>query len=230
MQKNILDKRLSAAADFVPTGGVLADIGSDHALLPISLVLHGKIKAGIASDINEGPVLAARKNINAYGVSDRVVAQRADGLFGVEKFSPDCITILGMGGELIVRIIDDAPWVKDSGIRLILQPMTHSEIVSRYLCEHGFNIIDDRIIRESERDDRIYRIMVAQFDAEVRMLSDAEHLVGVKNLLSPDGPTEAYIKRLINMFNKKKQGKMSGGHDSTQEDKIIQQLQSYIKD
>ena len=230
MQKNILDKRLSTAADFVPSGAVLADIGSDHALLPISLALNGKIKAGLASDINEGPVLAARKNICAYGVGDIVTAQRADGLYGVEKFSPDCITILGMGGELIVRIIDNAPWVKDSSIRLILQPMTHAEMLSRYLCDRGFNIVDDRIIRESERDDRIYRIMVAHFDAQARSLSDAEHFVGTKNLERLDEPTAAYIKRIINMFNTKKQGKMSGGHDCTYEDGIIRQLQSYIKD
>ena len=228
MQKYILDKRLLAAASFVPQGAILADIGSDHAYLPIYLAQAGKIQRALASDINDGPVEAARKNIISYGACDKVIAQKADGLDGVENFCPDCITILGMGGELIVRIIDRAPWVRNKKIRLILQPMTHGEILSRYLCEQGFEIVDETIVCDGERDDRIYRILVAEFDGQKRELTDAEHYVGRLNLTrQPDG-AQTYIKRLIYMLETKRQGRLLGGLDCTCEDRLIEQLEKYI--
>ena len=228
MQKYILDRRLLAAASFVPQGATLADIGSDHAYLPIHLVQTGRVQSALASDINLGPVEAARKNIISYGVCDKVVAQKSDGLDGVESFSPDCITILGMGGELIVRIIDRAPWVRNKRIRLILQPMTHGEILSRYLCEQGFEIVDETIICDGERDDRIYRIIVAEFDGAKRELTDAEHYIGRLNLKrKPDG-AETYIKRLLYMLETRRQGRLLGGLDCSGEDKLIAELTKYI--
>lgn len=229
MQKNILDRRLSAAAGFVPKGATVADIGSDHAYLPIQLALWGRVERALASDVNQGPVEAARRNIIAHGVSDRVIAQRADGLDGVESFSPDCITILGMGGELIVRIIDRAPWVRDEGIRLILQPMTHSEILSGYLCESGFEIVDETIVCDGERSDRIYRILVAQYTGKIQVLTEAEHYIGRLNLSRrPDG-IDLYLKRLLCVIESRRQGRIAGGLDCTHEDELIRQLEQYLK-
>ncbi len=228
MQKYILDKRLLTAASFVPQGAILADIGSDHAYLPIHLAQAGKILRALASDINTGPVEAARKNIISYGVGDKVTAQKADGLDGVDDFSPDCITILGMGGELIVKIIDRAPWVRNKKIRLILQPMTHGEILSRYLCEQGFEIVDETIICDGERDDRIYRILVAEFDGVRRELTEAEHYVGRLNLARKPDCTQTYIKRLVYMLETKRQGRLLGGLDCTHEDRLIEELGKYL--
>ncbi len=212
----------------MPDGAILADIGSDHAYLPIHLLQIGRVQSALASDINDGPVDAARKNIQSYGVGDKVIAQKADGLDGVESYSPDCITVLGMGGELIVRIIDRAPWVRNKKIRLILQPMTHGEILSRYLCEQGFEIVEETIARDGERDDRIYRIIVAEFDGVKRELSDAEHYVGRLNLRRrPDG-TETYIKRLLSMLQTRRQGRLSGGLDCSAEDRLIEELEKHI--
>ncbi len=228
MQKYILDKRLLAAASFVPQGAILADIGSDHAYLPIHLVQAEKIQRALASDINLGPVEAARKNIIAYGVGGKIIAQKADGLDGVESFSPDCITILGMGGELIVRIIDRAPWVRNKKIRLILQPMTHGETLSRYLCEQGFEIVDETIVCDGERDDRIYRIIVAEFDGVKRELTDVEHYIGRLNLERMPGGTRPYIKRLLYMLETRRQGRLLGGLDCSAEDKLIAEFTKYI--
>lgn len=228
MQKYILDKRLLAAASFVPQGAVLADIGSDHAYLPIYLAQAGKIQRALASDINAGPVEAARKNIISYGVGNKVTAQKSDGLDGVESFAPDCITILGMGGELIVRIIDRVPWVRNKKIRLILQPMTHGEILSRYLCEQGFEIVDETIVCDGERDDRIYRILVAEFDGLKRELTDAEHYVGRLNLARQPEGTQSYIKRFIYMLETKRQGRLLGGLDCSAEEKLIEELEKHL--
>ena len=159
----ILDTRLRAAAEMVPRGARLADIGSDHAYLPIALCLEGKIEYALASDINEGPVASARANIAKNGLASKIEAIRADGLDDARDFAPDCITVLGMGGELIVTILDRAEWVRDERITLVLQPMTHAEILSEYLAANGFAVSDERIVSVGERDDRIYRLIKASY-------------------------------------------------------------------
>ena len=225
----ILDIRLRAAADMVPKGARLADIGSDHAYLPIALCLENKIEYALASDINEGPVQAAVANIHKNGLGDRIAAVRADGLDKTREFSPDCITVLGMGGELIVSIIDKAEWVKDEKITLVLQPMTHPEILAKYLAESGFDVTDEIIVRDGGRDDRIYRIICAKFDGKVRKLSEGEALVGRKNIDRGDEITAAYIKKNIRILETRIAGKTSVGADAESEKALVCELGSFLE-
>ena len=225
----ILDIRLRTAADMVPSGARLADIGSDHAYLPIALCLENKIECALASDINEGPVRAAVANIHKNGLDDRIVAVRADGLDKTRDFAPNCITVLGMGGELIVSILDKADWVKDDGITLVLQPMTHPEILAKYLAEEGFDFIDEKIVRDGTRDDRIYRIICAKFDGKRRELTEAEALVGKINLASGDEAARAYIERIIRVFSVRIAGKRGAGADASVEESIVDELKSYLE-
>ena len=225
----ILDTRLRTAADMVPKGARLADIGSDHAYLPIALCLENTIECALASDINEGPVAAAVANIHKNGLSDRIVAVRADGLDKTRDFSPNCITVLGMGGELIVSILDKADWVKDEGITLVLQPMTHPEILAKYLAENGFEIIDEKIVRDGGRDDRIYRIISAKFDGIKRSLSDGEALVGRINIDRGDEITAAYIKKNIRILDVRIMGKSGAGADAESEKALVAELSSFLK-
>ena len=225
----VLDIRLRTAADMVPKGARLADIGSDHAYLPIALCLENKIECALASDINEGPVRAAVANIHKNGLSDRIVAVRADGLDKTRDFAPNCITVLGMGGELIVSILDKADWVKDDGITLVLQPMTHPEILAKYLAEEGFDFIDEKIVRDGTRDDRIYRIICAKFDGKRRELTEAEALVGKINLASGDEAARAYIERIIRVFSVRIAGKRGAGADASVEESIVDELKSYLE-
>ncbi len=225
-----LDTRLRAAADMVPRGARLADIGSDHAYLPIALSLEGKIKCALASDINEGPVMSAVANIAKNGLSDKIKAIRADGLDKARDFSPDCITILGMGGELIVNIIDRADWVRDENITLVLQPMTHGEILAKYLSENGFELTCESIVCDNGRDDRIYRIIKAKFDGKRREISEAEALIGKINLDRGDDATRRYIMRAVNLLNTKINGKEKAGGDTKGERALVSELEKYIKE
>lgn len=229
MRYMILDVRLRTAADMVPRGARLADIGSDHAYLPIALCLENKIECALASDINEGPVAAAVANIHKNGLADKIKAVRADGLDKTRAFAPDCITILGMGGELIVSIIDKADWVKDEKITLVLQPMTHPEILAKYLATEGFEIIDEKIVRDGSRDDRIYRIICAKFDGKRRELTEGEALVGKINLASGDEAARAYIERIIRVFEVRIAGKSGAGTDATLEQSIVDELKTYLE-
>ncbi len=173
-----LSKRLSAAASFVRDGAVCADIGTDHAYIPISLVLDGKVKYAIASDINEGPILKARENIEKYGLSHKITARIADGLNGIEEFKPNSIVICGMGGELIARIINDCDYVKQQGIQLILQPMTSIAELREYLS-HGFKIYDEDIVFDA---DKLYQIICAEYDGKEHSYTSAELEIGKINI------------------------------------------------
>ena len=224
----ILDTRLRAAAEMVPAGARLADIGSDHAYLPIALCLEGKIEYALASDINEGPVASARANIAKNGLCGKIEAIRADGLDDARDFAPDCITVLGMGGELIVTILDRAEWVTDERITLVLQPMTHAEILSEYLASNGFAVLDERIVSVGGRDDRIYRLIKARFDGKKRDISTVESLVGRINLERCDEVTKRYISRIIAVLNTKIQGKEKANLDTSEERALISELEKYL--
>jgi len=224
----ILDTRLRAAADMVPQGARLADIGSDHAYLPIALCLEGKIECALASDINEGPVASARANIAKNGLVGKIEAIRADGLDMAREFAPDCITVLGMGGELIVTILERAEWVRDGKITLVLQPMTHAEILSEYLAENGFDVTDEKIVSVGERDDRIYRLIKASYSGKKREIGRAEALVGNINLKRADDVTKRYINRIIAVLNTKIQGKERANLDTREERTLISELEKYL--
>ena len=213
----------------VPRGARLADIGSDHAYLPIALCLENKIKYALASDINEGPVAAAVANIHKNGLSNKILAVRADGLDKTRDFAPDCITVLGMGGELIVSILDKAEWVRDEGITLVLQPMTHPEILAKYLAENGFGIIDEIIVRDGSRDDRIYRIISAKFDGKAREMTEGEALIGRINVDRGDEITAAYIKRNIRVLETRINGKVGAGADAEAEKALYRELCSFLE-
>ena len=225
----ILDTRLRAAADMVPVGARLADIGSDHAYLPITLCLENKIKYALASDINEGPVRAAVANIHKNGLADRIGAVRADGLDRTGDFAPDCITVLGMGGELIVSILDKAEWVKNENITLVLQPMTHPEILAKYLAAQGFLIIDEKIVQDGGRDDRIYRIMSAKFDGKSRELTEGEALIGKINVDRGDEITKSYIRKNMRILETKIEGRKKAGADCDAEIALRDELREFLE-
>jgi len=212
----------------VPQGARLADIGSDHAYLPIALCLEGKIECALASDINEGPVASARANIAKNGLVGKIEAIRADGLDMAREFAPDCITVLGMGGELIVTILERAEWVRDGKITLVLQPMTHAEILSEYLAENGFDVTDEKIVSVGERDDRIYRLIKASYSGKKREIGRAEALVGNINLKRADDVTKRYINRIIAVLNTKIQGKERANLDTREERTLISELEKYL--
>lgn len=224
----ILDIRLRTAADMVPNNARLADIGSDHAYLPIALCMENKIDCALASDINEGPVAAAVANIHKNRLDDRIKAVKADGLGAVKSFEPDCVTVLGMGGELIVSILEKAEWIKDGKITLVLQPMTHPEILAKYLCLQGFSIIDEKIVCDGGRDDRIYRIICARFDGVVRDIGEVDALVGRINLERGDGVTLSYIGKLIRVLETRVKGKLRAGMNAETEKTILDELKKEL--
>ncbi len=190
MQNIILNARLSAAASLTGEGSV-ADIGTDHAFLPIFLVNRGTPRA-LASDINEGPCERAALNVGAYGLADRITVACRAGLDGIESFAPDNIIIAGMGGELIASILEASDYPKNSRCRLILQPMTMQAELRRYLA-NGFNITEELVVREDHPSGyKHYQLIAASWDGIKREYSETEYRLGKINLARiAKAPTEA---------------------------------------
>jgi tRNA (adenine22-N1)-methyltransferase len=134
-----LSARLALLADWVPQGARLADVGTDHGLLPIWLRLRGRIASAIASDLRPGPLSRARANAAVYG-ADGIDFRLCDGLAAVEAGECDTVTIAGMGGENIAAILAAAPWTADGRHTLLLQPQSRGETLRAFLADHGYAI------------------------------------------------------------------------------------------
>lgn len=145
-----LTPRLKTVADMVVQGSRLSDIGTDHAYLPVRLLLDGTIQFAIAADLREGPLARARETAGRYGVSERVSFRLCDGLTGIRPDETDTVVIAGMGGETISGILAAAEWTRRD-VSLILQPMTSFPDLRGWLQAHGYRIEQERIAREGER-------------------------------------------------------------------------------
>ncbi len=218
-----LSQRLQCAADMVRAGAVVADVGTDHAYVPIALCLSGRATRAVASDINRGPLERARENIRVWGLEDRIDTLLCDGLSHIEPYRPTDVLILGMGGELIARILADAPFVRDAAIRLILQPMTHPEAVRAYLAQNGFTIVEERLIKE----EKIYQIFCAEYTGEREEYTPLERLVGKQNLARRDATTHELCDRWRAVFLTRLQGKRTVGGDTSEEEQILAEIQSW---
>lgn len=158
-----LSPRLRTAAELVRPGRRLCDVGTDHAYLPIYLCRAGITPQAMASDVREGPLERARLHIAASGLTERIQTRLTDGLTGLAAFAPEDITVLGMGGELIAAILGASDLIRSPEVRLILQPMTHPELLRGWLFEHGFAILTERLAAE---EDRIYQTICAAYCPE----------------------------------------------------------------
>ena len=152
-----LTPRLQCVADAAGICTLLADIGTDHAYIPVYMIQNGLAKRAIASDIVDGPVKIARKNVSERKLSGKIKVVKAPGLKSAA--GADTIVIAGMGGNLICDILQENPDAAHSAKRLVLQPMTRSEDVRRFLHRNGFEIEEERLAKE---ENKIYNIITAK--------------------------------------------------------------------
>ena len=168
-----LTARLQTVANQVPYGASFADIGTDHAYLPVWLLLNGRIQHAIAADLREGPLNSARETAQLYGVSDQVSFRLCNGLADIEPGEVDTVAIAGMGGETIAMILESAPWTKD-GKLLLLQPMTSFPDLRLWLQKNGYCIERETIAKEGRR---LYSCLTVRA-GEMDELTPAELWVG----------------------------------------------------
>lgn len=196
-----LDKRLRLCAEFVRRGSIPADIGTDHAYLPVWLCRSGICPSAIASDINPDPLSRGRQTVENAGLSDKIELRLSDGLREIKENEADDIIIAGMGGETIAKIIGDCPYAKNRGKRFILQPMTRSEVLTEYLCENGFSIIAQDCCVASNK---CYTVMCVNFTGDIKNTDELFYYTGI---LNPENETHRrFMQRHIERLRKKAKG------------------------
>lgn len=221
MENIKLNERLLTAVQFVREGSKLADIGTDHGYLPISLILEGRIAFAIAADINRGPLDKADENIHKYALDGKIKTVLCDGLRSIDKDEVDDVAIFGMGGELIVKILDEAPWLKDPAKRLILQPMTHPEKLRKYLADNGYRIIGEAL---SFDRGKIYQTICAEYDGIIRKFDDITLLYGEYILKNGGELLSVQMEIDSKKLSRKIEGKRAGGEDVGYEADLLENI------
>ena len=161
-----IDDRLMAICTMVGRCSVLLDIGSDHAYVPVWLFQNGRIERAVISDVNEGPVQAARRNIENFGFYDRCEFIVSDGFENTDVKDVDTACICGMGGELISDIIENNLDRAKSVSTLILQPMNSVSTVRKCLYRNGFSITGEDLVRDGSRFYTVIRAVPEREDRE----------------------------------------------------------------
>lgn len=213
--------RLLTAASLVRKGTVVADVGTDHAYLPIYLVTSGVADRAIASDINAGPLARADANIRRFGLSERIETRLTPGLTGIEAFAPTDILICGMGGELIASILEAAEFVKDPKVRLILQPMSSAKELRLWLAQNGFAIEEERFAKEKEK---LYVVIAASYTGESYELSSEDSYAGLgTGDLFPE-----WIRRQIIGLQKQVNGLAKAGKEDAELNRLVASLSARL--
>ena len=160
MNQHTLSMRLERVATHVPAGARLADIGSDHAYLPVALMRRGVIAAAVAGEVATTPFHAARRTVDDNGLAQHITVRLADGLAAIEVADEiSAISLCGMGGETIRGILDCGKAHLNGGERLILQPNGGEQPLRQWLMENDYQILHEELLRENRF---YYEIIVAE--------------------------------------------------------------------
>ena len=227
MRNFTLDGRLSSAGKFVRRGAVFADIGTDHGYLPLSLLEGGVIERAICSDINEGPLGGAIENARECGLAHKCRFVLTDGAAALSNEGITDLAICGMGGELIADIIEKAPFLRDTGVRLILQPMSRQAKLRQYLAVRGFNIIAEDY---SYSQDKYYLTVAAEFSGVPYSLSTVEAHFGKEKFLLPISECcRGYLNAKRKALKRSFDGKTLGGEDTAEEECLLEYLDKILR-
>ena len=151
-------------------------------------------------------------------MTDRIRTRQAPGLLGAEDFAPTDIALAGMGGELIASILEEAPFVKNPNLRLILQPMTKQAALRRFLSSAGFAVTEERLVQEEER---IYQVLCCSYTGMPYALSPLEAEVGLLNLRNGGPLLEKLLQKKAGQCKRILQGKQQGGLAEEAEERIL---------
>lgn len=226
MKDAALDARLTSVAELVRQDATLADIGTDHAYLPIFLLVTGRISRAILTDINEGPLACARAHAAECGVLDRVELLLTDGAAATRGMGATDYTICGMGGELIADIISRADHLAAPGVRLILQPMTRHAALRKFLSENGFEILAERY---STAEGKHYLTILAEYSGRRHSLDAVSLELGVSANPCEENAYFGYLSALRERLARVIAAKSLGGHTAAAESQLVRAIDERMK-
>lgn len=187
------DNRLLTCAKLVK-GNKAVDVGTDHGYLAVYLISEGICDTVIACDVNEKPLNAARKTVKKSGYEEKIEVVLSDGLDNVKSDGVTDIIMAGMGGELIVKLLEKCSWIKDKGnsINLVLQSMSKSHILRKWLFDNNFSVEKELACEDGGF---VYSVMQISFTGlKPEYLCDNRYLYGGR-VEADDEYGAAYLQR-----------------------------------
>ncbi len=218
-----LDSRLMAIADLVRNDKIFADIGTDHAYLPVYLVEKGIIKKAIAADLRVGPLENAKEAVVSYGYTEQIELRLSDGLDNFKENEVEEIAVAGMGGLLISSFIERTKWLKNENIHLILQPMTHIEELRKTLFDNGF-VIDREVVAKD--GDKLYIILSVYFYEGQTAYTELDLIVG-KLPYNNDSLSKEYLNKIYDKYNKKLIALKKANKECSDLEKTVEELKKW---
>ncbi len=200
-------KRLNFIADFISPCRVLADIGTDHAYIPIRLIKTGKIKQAIACDINKGPLKKSESNIKQYNLEASIQVRLADGMSKINYAEADTVLIAGMGADLMMKILDEGEAIKPSVQEYVLSPQSKWRQFRHYLNAKGYVIKEEGMVFD---EGKYYLVIKAvpdtckeepAFKAEASGLSEIYETFGLYLIKTKDAVLKEYLKREYRLYS-----------------------------
>jgi tRNA (adenine22-N1)-methyltransferase len=188
-----LSSRLKKIVDFTDKCGVVADIGTDHALVPVYLIENGFYKKAYACDIRPLPLKRAEKYILSRNLSDKITTILTNGLQNVPD-DTDTVVIAGMGGEMIIDIL-----LSDTthhSATFVLQPMTAVDSLREFLYKNGYQILDEDIVAE-QQGRKLYSVIKTKKTDLLKDYSAIDVLLSPALQRKKSAEKELYIKKLI---------------------------------
>lgn len=212
----------------IPEGSVVADIGTDHGYLPIRLVRDKAVKKVIACDVRESPLSVAVRNAREAGVSHLIDFRLSDGLEGLDQGEADVYVICGMGGFVIMGILEAAIQKAKiaSGAGFIMSPHSDEETFRRFLYKNGFFIKNENMICDSGM---FYVIFSCVFDMQERQASENEYRYGRIPLLEKQPALKEYLLRENRILNETKEKLEASVHFSEKAGKSLVRVQERLK-
>lgn len=185
-----LSRRLMTIASFVEPGSRIADIGTDHGFLPIYLVQRGVISHAVAMDIRKGPLDRAREHVEETGLAGEIETRLSDGLENLEPGEADTVIIAGMGGPLILEILDRGMKVVPTIKRFILSPQSDWSGFRKGLRKLGFVQCREEMVYE---DGKYYLVTEVQYRPKGGSAGsdDTEQVDGIGQAMFAGGSVEA---------------------------------------
>ena len=151
-------------------------------MVPVWLVQSGRCPSVLATDIRSGPLESARALLMKTGTADRIHLMQTDGLAGIGPADGDTVILAGMGGETMMSILTAAPWTREEGTLLILEPQSKKADLRRWLYDNGYAVFSEQLVRDAGR---IYPILTAR-SGESRAYTAAELHLGLLELVAGD--------------------------------------------
>ena len=187
-----LSPRLKTVASFLEGVTLLCDVGSDHAYLPVYAIQQGLITSAIAGEVVKGPFESAQQTVRDYVLTDKISVRLGDGLDVVtSKDEVAAISICGMGGELIARILEQGR-VKGTltgNEKLVLQPNVAEHLLRQWLVDHHYEILEEVVVEDHHR---LYEIIVAEKREQCVLLTATQIKFGPKLI---ENPTNFVIRK-----------------------------------